>query len=70
MNLDEDSTIKTEIESDIAYRERLKQTDPSNKVVHSIIDIAGGGALDIIGANYKLYRCHRHICSPINEPVR
>ena len=65
---DENSTVKTEIESDASYRERLKQLD-KNKVIHSIIDVTGGDALDLIGNDYKLYRRHIHTCSSIKRPI-
>lgn len=65
---DEDSTIKTEIESDPSYRERLKRFDP-NKIIHSIIDVTGGDALDLIGNGYKLYQRYVHTCFPIKEPT-
>jgi hypothetical protein len=55
----EDSTICTEIETDAAYRNRLR-----TPLDDAALDAIAGDKLDEIGMQRKVYRIYTHTCKP------
>jgi hypothetical protein len=57
--LSDDSTISTEIESDAAYRNRLR-----TPLDGAALDAIAGDKLDEMGMQRKVYRIYTHTCKP------
>ncbi len=65
--LREESTIRTEIESNDHYRARLSLIDLGNGVLIYISPAATSAELDAIGKTYGKIRIHNYICTPVKK---